>query len=96
MSLIRVKTKFQVTLPVRLRERARLHVGDLLEAKIERGRITLTPKSVVDRGIDEGLADIKAGRFIGPFASKAEAMKALRAKARAPSPERSALGRQLF
>ena len=83
MSLIRVKTKFQVTLPVRLRERARLHVGDLLEAKIERGRITLTPKSVVDRGFDEGLADIKAGRFIGPFSSAKPALRALRAKAKA-------------
>jgi AbrB family looped-hinge helix DNA binding protein len=83
MSLVRVKSKFQVTLPIRLRERAGLHVGDLLEAKIERGKITLTPKSVVDRRIDEGLEDIRAGRFIGPFSNTREAMKALRAKAKA-------------
>ena len=83
MALVRVKSKYQVTLPVRLRERAGLRVGDLLEAKIERGRITLTPKSLVDRRVDEGLADIRAGRFIGPFSSAEEAMKALRAKARA-------------
>lgn len=82
MSLVTVKSKYQVTLPVRLRERAGLRVGDLLEATIERGKITLTPKSVVDRGIAEGLEDIKAGRFIGPFSSAKEAMKALQKKAR--------------
>lgn len=83
MPLLRVKSKYQVTLPVQLRQRAGLRVGDLLEAKIERGRITLTPKSVVDRGILDGLKDIRAGRFIGPFNNAREAMKALRAKARA-------------
>ncbi len=82
MPLVTVKNKYQVTLPVRLRERAGLRVGDLLEAKIERGKITLTPKSVVDRRIDEGIEDIRAGRFIGPFSTAKEAMKALRAKAR--------------
>jgi len=81
MALVRVKSKFQVTLPVALRRPAGVHVGDLLEARIERGRITLTPKALVDRRIDEGLADIRAGRFIGPFSSAAEAMKALRKKA---------------
>ena len=83
MPLLRVKSKYQVTLPVQLRQRAGLRVGDLLEAKIERGSITLTPKSVVDRGILDGLKDITAGRFIGPFNNAREAMKALRAKARA-------------
>ena len=82
MALVRVKSKFQVTLPVTLRGRAGVRVGDLLEAKIERGKITLTPKALVDRRIDEGLADIRAGRFIGPFSSAAEAMKALRKSSR--------------
>lgn len=44
-------------------------MGDFLEAKLERGKSTLTPKSVVDRAIAEGLADIRKGRVFGPFSS---------------------------
>jgi AbrB family looped-hinge helix DNA binding protein len=70
VSIVRIKTKGQVTLPTAIREKAGLHVGDLLEAKLERdGKITLTRKSLIDRGIEQGLADIKAGRTYGPFHS---------------------------
>ena len=63
MRLIRIKEKFQVTIPPGLRQRAGLNIGDYLEASMATGGvITLTPKSVVDRGIAEGLADIRAGR----------------------------------
>lgn len=53
MSLIKVRPNGQVTLPSSLRERAKLRVGDLLEAKLEKGRITLTPASLIDRHITE-------------------------------------------
>ncbi len=69
MAIVRVKTKYQVTLPTRF------HVGDMLEAKVEKGRITLTPKSLVDRRIAEGLEDIKKGEY-GPYRSVAEARAA--------------------
>jgi hypothetical protein len=36
----------------------------------------LTPQSLLDRGIAEGLADIRAGRVHGPYHSAAEAMRA--------------------
>jgi AbrB family looped-hinge helix DNA binding protein len=49
MSIIKVKDKYQLTLPAELRERSGLEIGDIVEAKWERGKITLTPKSVVDR-----------------------------------------------
>jgi AbrB family looped-hinge helix DNA binding protein len=67
MSLVKVKTKGEVTLPSALRERAGLSVGDLLEARFEKGKITLTPKSLIDRRIEEGLEDIRRGRTYGPF-----------------------------
>ncbi|HLG17850.1 MAG TPA: AbrB/MazE/SpoVT family DNA-binding domain-containing protein [Blastocatellia bacterium] len=67
MSLVKVKTKGEVTLPSSLRERAGLNVGDLLEARFEKGKITLTPKSLIDRRIEEGLEDIRRGRTYGPF-----------------------------
>ena len=67
MQLVAVKNKFQVVIPQALREQIGIHVGDMLEAKVERGKITFTPKSVVDRGITESLADFEAGRSFGPF-----------------------------
>ncbi len=67
MSLVKVKPKGEVTLPSALRERAGLNVGDLLEARFEKGKITLTPKSLIDRRIEEGLEDIRRGRTYGPF-----------------------------
>jgi bifunctional DNA-binding transcriptional regulator/antitoxin component of YhaV-PrlF toxin-antitoxin module len=83
-ALVRVKEKFQVTLPNELRLKAGLVVGDFLEVGIERGGvITLTPKSLVDRHIAEGLADLKAGRVHGPFRSADEAVAALDKRAAA-------------
>jgi AbrB family looped-hinge helix DNA binding protein len=79
MELVTIKSKYQVVIPRRVREQLRVGIGDLLEAKVERGKITLTPKSVVDRGIAEGLADFRAGRFKGPFASAEELIDSLRA-----------------
>jgi AbrB family looped-hinge helix DNA binding protein len=67
MSLVKVKPKGEVTLPSALRERAGLHIGDLLEARFEKGKITLTPRSLIDRRIEEGLEDIRGGRTYGPF-----------------------------
>jgi AbrB family looped-hinge helix DNA binding protein len=44
MPMVKVKTKFKVTLPTKVREQIGLDVGDILEAKVERGKITLTPQ----------------------------------------------------
>ena len=72
MPLVTIKTKFQVTLPVELREQLHLEEGDLLEATVERNSIVFKPKVVVDREhveatIAEGLRDYKEGRGEGPF-----------------------------
>jgi AbrB family looped-hinge helix DNA binding protein len=49
MPLVTVKSKFQVTLPSKLRETVAIHEGDLLEATVVGGGILLRPKAVVDR-----------------------------------------------
>ena len=49
MPLVKVKEKFQVTIPTALREALHLTVGDVLEATIDQDKIVLTPKAVVDR-----------------------------------------------
>ena len=42
----------------------------------DKNAITLTPKTAVDRGIKQGLDDLKRGRVYGPYVSAAEAKKA--------------------
>ena len=80
MNLVTVKAKFQVVIPQDVRKLAGVAVGDLLEATVADGKILLTPKSLVDRHIAEGLADMKAGRTTGSFASGKEAVAALEAR----------------
>lgn len=77
MELVTVKNKFQIVIPQSIREQAHIGVGDLLEATVEQGKITFTPKSVVDRNLAEALADVSAGRTHGPYKSVEEAIAAL-------------------
>ncbi len=80
MALIKVKTKYQVTLPTVVREQAGVNVGDVLEAKVVKGKITLTPKSLVDRRLAESLEDFKTGRYHGPFDSAKDMIASLRSR----------------
>jgi AbrB family looped-hinge helix DNA binding protein len=48
-TLVRIHRKGQMTLPSRLRSAIGIADGDLVEATLQRGRIVLTPKLVVDR-----------------------------------------------
>ena len=43
MELVRVKSKFQITIPVSLCKVAGLKVGDILEVAFENGAIVLMP-----------------------------------------------------
>lgn len=49
MSIVRVKNKYQVVIPETIRDQIGVEVGDMLEVKAMRGKILLTPKSLVDR-----------------------------------------------
>jgi AbrB family looped-hinge helix DNA binding protein len=77
MELVTIKNKFQIVIPHSIRTRARLEVGDLLEAGIENGKITFTPKFVIDRHLAEGLQDLAEGRTHGPYNTADEAIAAL-------------------
>ncbi len=79
MALVTVKNKYQVVIPMRVREEAGIEIGDLLEARVEKGKVTLTPKSVIDRRIDEALEDIRKGRVYGPFKNDKEMIASLHA-----------------
>ena len=87
MPLVKVKEKFQVTLPSAVRKKAGVDVGDLLEAAVQGKKITLTPKVAVDRAfveqrLTEGLDDLKKGRVYGPFTSAKAVVRSLRQEAR--------------
>lgn len=87
MSLVKVKEKFQVTLPAAIRQKVGVDVGDLLEATVQGKRITFTPKVAVDRAVveqrlAEGLEDVKKGRVYGPFSSAKALVRSLHQESR--------------
>ncbi|HZR45467.1 MAG TPA: AbrB/MazE/SpoVT family DNA-binding domain-containing protein [Candidatus Manganitrophaceae bacterium] len=85
MALVRVKDKFQITLPAALREQVHLSVGDVVEIKVEGTKIVLTPQALIERELAEALEDIRKGRTLGPFKNSKEAVRALRRAAKPPS-----------
>ena len=78
MPLVKVKEKYQVTLPASVRQRVGVAVGDFLEAEVQGKKITLTPKRVIDRELALAIEEFKRGRFIGPFRTAKAAIRALR------------------
>lgn len=82
MDIVAVKTKFQIVIPRHVREQIRVEIGDLLEAGVENGKITLTPKSLIDRHLAEGLEDARQGRTHGPYANAKDAVRALEMRAK--------------
>ena len=82
MNIVTVKNKFQIVIPQRVREQAHVEIGDLLEASVEDGKITFTPKSLVDRHLAEGLEDLRKGRTHGPYNSAEAAIAALESRAK--------------
>jgi AbrB family looped-hinge helix DNA binding protein len=88
MDTVAVKTKFQIVIPQRIRKQVGVDVGDILEARVERGKITYTPKRLIDRDLAEGLDDLKHGRTHGPYASAEEAIVALESRSRGRAKKR--------
>lgn len=49
MQIVKVKTKFQITLPTTIRKQMGIRIGDILEARVRNGVVVLTAKTLVDR-----------------------------------------------
>lgn len=75
MSIVIVKNKYQVVIPQRVREKLGITRGDILEAKAERGKITYTPKAVLDRDAATGIRGQRAGLLRALRAVQADARK---------------------
>ncbi len=82
MDIVTVKSKFQIVIPQHVREQVHIEIGDILEADVEDGKITFTPKSLVDRHVAEGLEDMKASRTHGPYETAEAAIAALDERAK--------------
>jgi AbrB family looped-hinge helix DNA binding protein len=81
MPLVRVKEKYQVTIPASIRKELHLEQGSILEAVIENGVIVLKPKVVVDPDhaeVEEGMEDLRAGRVTEAFSSVEEFKSSLK------------------
>ena len=82
MAIVTVKSKYQVVIPQRVRDEIGVDVGDVLEARAEDGKIVFEPKSVIDRGIAESIAEFQAGKGYGPYGTHDAFVKALHKEAR--------------
>ncbi len=87
MPLVKVKNKYQVTLPASIRKKVGLAVGDVLDAQVKGKKITLTQKVLIDKKfiekrLAEGLEDIKKGHLHGPYRSIKTMLHSLRREAK--------------
>jgi AbrB family looped-hinge helix DNA binding protein len=91
MPLVKVTPKYQVTIPTLVRRKIGVGAGDVLEAKVEKGKITLTPKAspnereytpeqrrVIDMRLAKSLAEVKRGLTFGPFDTADEMIASMR------------------
>ena len=95
MAAVKIGVSRQVVIPKKIHDQLGLAPGDYLEVELERGKVVMTPKALVekrfkaelDKRLDEGLADLRAGRSYGPFNSAKELLQDLhrRTKKRAPA-----------
>jgi len=81
MTLVKIKKHHQITLPVNLRKKFKLTVGDYVEADEQDGKIVMKPVKVIhpdqeyfytkewQKDEAEADKDIKNGKVIGPFKS---------------------------
>jgi len=51
MPYVRVKRKYQVTIPITIRKKLHLHEGDTLEIKEQDGNLILVPQTVKERKV---------------------------------------------
>ena len=55
-----------------------MRVGDLLEARVDGDKISLTPMSLVESELRLALAEVKQGRIKGPFKTAEAVVRSLR------------------
>lgn len=86
MPIVKIGVSRQVVIPKKIHDELGLAPGDYLEVERRGDKVVLTPKTLVDKRIEQRLAesfeDYRKGRVYGPFSSAEEAVRALRAGGR--------------
>jgi AbrB family looped-hinge helix DNA binding protein len=82
MSVVKLGTSRQIVIPKKLHDQLGLGPGDTLEVELRGKRLILTPKTLVDQRLAEGLKDVKQGRVYGPFNSADELLRSLHQNAK--------------
>lgn len=86
MAAVKIGVSRQVVIPKKIHDELGLAPGDYLEVEVEKGKVVLTPKTLVnkevERGIQEGLRDVREGRVYGPFSSAKALVRSLHKEAK--------------
>jgi len=82
MTAVKLGVSRQVVIPRKIHDELGLTSGDYLEVEVKKGKIVLTPKTLIEKEIAEGLEDIKKGRVSGPFSSADDVINHLRGRAK--------------
>jgi AbrB family looped-hinge helix DNA binding protein len=84
----------QVVIPKTIHDKLGLRPGDYLQVEVAAGRVVFTPKTLVDKRVDERIAESKedfaAGRSYGPFDSGKDLVRSLHSNVRARRVSRKA------
>lgn len=86
MPAVKVGASRQVAIPKKIHEALHLQTGDYLEVELYEGKLILTPKTLIDKHLEdrlsEALEDVKEGRVYGPFQTAKEMVHSLRTSSR--------------
>jgi AbrB family looped-hinge helix DNA binding protein len=78
MPIVKIRANRQVTIPKAIFDKLRLKEGEYVEVTVQDNAIVLTPKTLLEKDLEEALEDIEKGRVIGPFSDADEAIRALK------------------
>ena len=77
MNIVKVKDKYQVTIPTSVRKKVGIEVGDILEIKAERDGVVLSLQSVISKRLAHAIQEVESGQTHGPFKSARELFASL-------------------
>ena len=80
MPTVKIGVGRQVVIPKEIHDRLGLAPGDRLDVSLRGHEMVFTPKTIVDKRLEQALADVRAGRVHGPYASADEMLESLAAR----------------
>ena len=82
MSAVKIGVSRQIAIPKKLHDQLGLSPGDYLEVEVRNNRLILTPETLIEKRLAEGLDDLRRGRTYGPFASAPALIRSLHHEAK--------------